>query len=120
MVLALRTPALGREHNMGDAIRRLGIPLACFLCAGCLHVPYCLPEINHVGSVDVQCPGDEVFAYRVDTRSANSMVMGICFGGPRGFETSDYQVLTRIAATDGATPHQWGLGVEHGWRVIGI
>jgi hypothetical protein len=106
---------------MGDSTGRLAILLVCFPCVGCLHVPYCLPEINHVAPIEVQCPAEEVAAFRVDTRSANSMVMGICFGGPRGFETTDHQVLTRIAAsTQGTTTHQWGLGVEHGWRVVGI
>jgi hypothetical protein len=107
---------------MGGLLRRFtraGICLVCFVCVGCVQIPYCLPEFNVVSAVSVPVPGGDVHIFRVDgTVNADMPVFFGC--GARYVEDESHE-LARLQPTDRKTvPRQWTVGIEHGWCCVGL
>ena len=113
---------LGKDQRMGHFLRRFilaGISLGCLACVGCLYVPYCLPEINYVGEVRVPWPSDDVHVFRVDGAQVEHQACGIGCGA-RYWVDQSYE-LARLQPSDRKTlPHQWTVGIEHGWVCVGL
>jgi hypothetical protein len=54
---------------MGSRLRRCVaacIAVNCLAFAGCVYLPYCLPEIDRVGAVQMPSAAEEVHVFRVD------------------------------------------------------
>jgi hypothetical protein len=91
-----------------------GFCLFCLVSAGCMQVPYFLPEINYAPGVDAKCKRDEVHAFRVDVTQKTAVTDG------RG-KVTEYQELTRISTSAaGTTSPQLGVTYSSGWRYVGV
>jgi hypothetical protein len=92
--------------------------LFCLAAAGCMQVPYFLPEINYAPGVDAKCKPDEVHAFRVDvTQKAEINEGRDAVSG----KLVEYQQLSRISTSaDGATSAQLGVAFASGWRYVGF
>jgi hypothetical protein len=92
----------------------------CLLClvAGCMQVPYFLPEINYAPAVDARCKRDEVHAFRVDVTQKTVITEGL--DASHG-KVTEYQELTKIpTSSTGATSSQFGVTFASGWRYVGV
>ena len=106
---------------MQGSLRRCvvtGFSLICLASAGCLQVPYCLPELHYAPAVDANCKSSEVHAFRVDIMERSELKEGIT--AVHG-EVVEHHELTRIpTASDGTTSTQIGLTFASGWRYVGV
>jgi hypothetical protein len=106
---------------MHDSLRRCVIAnfsLICLSSAGCLQVPYFLPELSYAPSVGANCKSKEVYAFRVDVTQKSEIKEGAA--AMRG-EVVELQQLTRIrTSSDGTTSAQMGLTFASGWRYVGV
>lgn len=102
---------------MEASLRRLCVCLVCLFPAGCLQVPYCLPEVSYVPSVNAKCKGADVVCFRVDVtqkmeiKESKAAMLG---------EVVDRVELTQIQpSAQGATSPQVGVSLATGWRYVG-
>jgi hypothetical protein len=96
-----------------------GVSLACLFLAGCLQVPFCIPELNYAPSVDAHCPRDEIRVFRVDV--TQSMEITESRSGALHGTTVEAEELTRVhVGEDGTTLPQMGLACAYGWRIVGF
>ncbi len=95
------------------------VGLACLASLGCVHVPYCLPEIKRVAAVQVPWPSDDVHVFRVDGTEKSTSWQGIGCGHP--YRVNQTDELTRLQPSAHKTiASQWTTGVERGWVTVGI
>lgn len=92
--------------------------LFCLAAAGCMQVPYVLPEINYAPGVDAKCKPDEVHAFRVDVTQRAEINEG---RDAVSGKLVEYEQLSRIrTSTDGSTSAQVGVTFASGWRYVGF
>jgi hypothetical protein len=92
--------------------------LLCLMAAGCMQVPYFLPEINYAPGVDAKCKRDQVHVFRVDVTQKTEIKEGLQSVSGKVVE---YQELTRIRTNaDGTTSPQLGVTFASGWRYVGV
>ncbi len=101
---------------MGNILRRFAadcIAANYLVCAGCLYLPYCLPEIDRVGAVKAPLPGDDVHVFRVDGHEKSWRGGGIGDGPGSGLDES--HELVRLKSSDGGMiAAQWNIGIGSG------
>ena len=106
---------------MGPPCRRylsVGICLFCLAAAGCMQVPFFLPEINFAPGVDARCKRDEVYAFRVDVTQKTVITEGLT--AVRG-KITESQTLARIpTSAAGTTSPQLAVSFSSGWRYVGL
>ena len=73
-----------------------GIGLVFLFSAGCMQIPYCIPEVNYAPSVNAQCKNSEVHAFRVDI--TQKIVLDVLAQKPHG-EVVDHEELSQIRST---------------------
>src|SRR5438445_10993873 len=89
------------------------ISVACLNSLGCLYVPYCLPEIDHVAAVQVPWPSDDVHVFRVDGKKTSFVGGGIGDGPGGGLDES--HELERLQPSDRKTiAPQWKSSLGSG------
>jgi hypothetical protein len=94
------------------------VGLVCLAAAGCMQVPYFLPEINYAPGVDAKCKPDQVYAFRVDVTQKAEIIEGLKEVNGKLVE---YEQLSRISTSaDGATSAQIGVTFASGWRYVGF
>jgi hypothetical protein len=94
------------------------IGLLCSLAAGCMQVPYFLPEINYAPGVDAKCKPEEVHAFRVDVTQRAEINEG---RDAVSGKLVEYEQLTQIhTSADGSTSAQLGVNFASGWRYVGF
>jgi hypothetical protein len=110
---------------MARTIRRLiacSMGLICLPAAGCLQIPFYVPEFNSVPAVNPGCDGkDDLHAFRVDVTQTMELKEG---RGPnytvRGENFENFE-LTRIeTAPGGTTSTQRGVSAATGWCYVGF
>ena len=85
----------------------------CLAFAGCVYLPYCLPEVDHVADIKIPTPSEGVHVFRVDGRESSWHGGGIGDGPGMGLEES--HELVRLDSLDHKTvAAQWAIGVETG------
>ncbi len=101
--------------------RRFLAASVCLLwltAAGCMQIPYFIPEINYAPGVGTGCKSDEVHAFRVDVTQKTEIKEGLAAVSG---EVVEYQELTPIrTSAAGATSAQIGLTFATGWRYVGV
>ncbi len=109
---------------MNTALRRLVFAIVCLAClgtAGCMQVPFYMPEFTAVPSVQPGCSSAELHAFRVDATQRVELKEG---PGPehavRGENFENFE-LTRVQPSrGGATPQQVGVNASFGWCYVGF
>ena len=106
---------------MHHSLRRCviaGFSVISLSFAGCMQVPYFLPELSYVPSIGANCKSKEVYAFRVDVTQKSEVKEGVAY---MHGEVVEHQQLTRIrTSANGATPAQMGLTLATGWRYVGV
>ena len=120
---------------MARALRLLivcSMGLICLPSAGCLHVPFYVPEFSSVPAVNPGCDTgvnslsnrwpskDNLHAFRVDVTQTMELKEG---GGPnytvRGENFEKFE-LTQIEPSSGKTPSQFAVSAASGWCYVGF
>jgi hypothetical protein len=85
----------------------------CLAFAGCVYLPYCLPEVDHVDSVRVPSPSADVRIFRVDGRETSWH--GGAIGDSPGMALDESHELVPLTAPDEQMiAPQWAVSVETG------
>lgn len=97
------------------------VSLICLNSAGCLYVPYCLPEVDRLSTVQAPWPSGDVHVFRVDGTKGSWQRTALMIGdGPAGGCDETHE-LTRLQASDAKkTAEQWSIGLERGWLCVGL
>jgi hypothetical protein len=110
---------------MNALLRKLLFGVLCIPClgsAGCIQVPFYVPEFTSVPSVNPGCsPKDDLHAFRVDVTQRVDVKEGPGPEHARHGENFENFELTKVQpASGGATPQQVGVNASFGWCYVGF
>lgn len=94
-------------------LRRL-IAVICLSFAGCVYLPFCAPEVDHLAGVKLPSSSDDVHVFRVD--GVEKSWRGGGMGDGPGYGLDESHELTRLQPTgQKAIAPQWAFAVETGF-----
>ncbi len=98
-----------------------GACVFCLACAGCVQMPFYVPELNVVPGARSGCDAREVHAFRVDIAEHQELKEG---PPPnfhvRGENFADCELRRIAVSAAGTVPRQTDLSCKHGWCYVGF